>query len=70
MFVKMTFCCPSVLGIYDWLVMPFGLKNTGATYQRSMNFIFHEAIGKNMEVYIDDVVVKSAEMNQHLTDLE
>lgn len=70
MFVKMTFCCLSVLGIYDWLVMPFGLKNTRATYQRSMNFIFHEAIGKNMEVYIDDVVVKSPEMNQHLTDLE
>ena len=39
--------------------MPFGLKNAGATYQCTMNTIFHDMIGKWMEVYIDDLVVKS-----------
>lgn len=39
--------------------MVFGLKNVGATYQRAMDKIFHDMIGKFMEVYIDDVVVKS-----------
>lgn len=52
------------------LVMSFGLKNVRATYQKVMNLIFHDVIDKNMEVYIDDVVVKSADMNQHLADLE
>ena len=41
--------------------MPFELKNVGATYQRAMNLIFHDLIGKNMKVYIDDMVVKSAD---------
>lgn len=40
--------------------MPFGLKNTGATYQRAMNSIFHDFIEKFMQVYIDDIVVKSS----------
>ena len=48
----------------------FELKNAGATYQRIMNLIFHDLIGKNMEVYIDNVVVKSADFKQHLPDLE
>ena len=39
--------------------MTFGLKNAGATYQRAMNYIFHDLIGKLVEIYIDDVVVKS-----------
>ena len=47
------------LGLLEWVVMTFGLKNAGATYQRSMNYIFHELIGKIVEIYIDDVVVKS-----------
>jgi hypothetical protein len=38
--------------------MTFGLKNTGATYQRAMNLIFYDLLGVLMEVYIDDVVVK------------
>ena len=50
--------------------MPFGLKIVGATYQRAMNLIFHDTIGKNMKVYIDDVVVMLANINQHLDDLE
>jgi len=61
---------PGSLGIYEWLVMPFGLKIVGATYQRAMNLIFHDTIGKNMKVYIDDVVVMLANINQHLDDLE
>jgi len=49
--------------------MTFGLKNAGATYQRAMNFIFHEFIGKLVEIYIDDVVVKFGDFTKHLTDL-
>ena len=49
--------------------MTFGLKNAGATYQRAMNFIFHEFIGKLVEIYIDDVVVKSGDFTKLLADL-
>ena len=40
-------------------MMPFGLKNVGATYQRLVNKLFEPLIGKTMEVYIDDMIVKS-----------
>ncbi|KAM1563134.1 hypothetical protein ACFX1X_038121 [Malus domestica] len=56
---KTAFRCPGALGTYKWVVMPFGLKNAGATYQRAMNTIFHDLIGTIIEVYIDDVVIKS-----------
>ena len=49
--------------------MTFGLKNAGATYQRAMNHIFHEIIRKIVEIYIDDVVVKSKGYREHLADL-
>ena len=49
--------------------MPFGLKNAKATYQRLMNRMFHDQIGRNVEVYIDDMLVKSKEENDHLDDL-
>ena len=49
--------------------MTFGLKNTGATYHGAMNYIFHDLIGKLVEIYIDDVVVKSASTGGHLEDL-
>jgi hypothetical protein len=49
--------------------MTFGLKNAGATYQRAMNLIFHDLLGIILEVYIDDVVVKSDSMDDHLADL-
>jgi hypothetical protein len=50
--------------------MTFGLKNAGATYQRAMNLVFHDLLGVLMEVYIDDVVVKSAGFEEHMTDLK
>ena len=49
--------------------MPFGLKNAGATFQRLVNQIFSKQIRKNVEVYIDDTVVKSKEEENHLDDL-
>jgi hypothetical protein len=42
---KMTFRCPSFIGLFEWVVMTFGLKNVGATYQRAMNLIFHDLLG-------------------------
>ena len=66
---KTTFSCPRALGTYEWVVMPFGLKNAGATYQHARNAIFHDLIGKIVEVYIDDVVVKSKSRQTHLDDL-
>jgi hypothetical protein len=67
---KTAFRCPSHVGLYEWIVMTFGLKNVGATYQRAMNYIFHELIGKIVEIYIDDVVVKSKSYKEHLADLQ
>jgi hypothetical protein len=49
--------------------MTFVLKNAGATYQRVMNVIFHDLLGIIMEVYIDDVVIKSADFSSHMADL-
>jgi hypothetical protein len=42
---KTAFRCPGHIGLFEWIVMTFGLKNTGATYQRAMNYMFHELIG-------------------------
>jgi len=58
-----------MLDCFEWIVMTFSLKNAGATYQRAINFIFHEFIGKIVEIYIDDVVVKSGDFTKHLADL-
>ena len=66
---KTAFRCPGHLGLFEWVVMTFGLKNAGATYQRAMNYIFHELIGKIVEIYINDVVVKSKGYQEHLADL-
>ena len=49
--------------------MPFGLKNAGATYQRLVNKMFNKQMGRNMEVYVDDMLVKSKEELTHLDDL-
>ena len=50
--------------------MPFGLKNAGATYQRLVNRMFSHQIGRNVEVYIDDMLVKSKDKANHLNDLK
>ena len=49
--------------------MSFGLKNAGATYQRLVNQMFSKRIGRNREVYVDDMLVKSKEAKTHLEDL-
>ncbi|KAM2230777.1 hypothetical protein ACFX1S_015151 [Malus domestica] len=66
---KAAFRCLGHVGAYEYLVMPFGLKNVGATYQRAMNAICHDLISYSMDVYIDDIVVKSKTEEQHLVDL-
>jgi hypothetical protein len=66
---KTAFRCPGFVGLFEWIVMTFGLKNAGATYQRAMNLIFHDLLEIVVEVYIDDVVVKSAGFESHLADL-
>ncbi|RVX11738.1 Transposon Ty3-I Gag-Pol polyprotein [Vitis vinifera] len=57
-------------GLYCYKVMPFGLKNAGATYQRLMTKIFKPLIGRSVEVYIDDIVVKSKTREQHILHLQ
>ena len=56
-------------GLYCYKVMSFGLKNAEATYQRLVNKMFNKQIGRNMEVYVDDILVKSKEELAHLDDL-
>ena len=57
-------------GTFCYRVMPFGLKNAGATYQRTMTTLFHDMIHKEMEVYVDDIIIKSKRAEDHLVDLE
>ena len=57
-------------GLFCYKVMPFGLKNAGATYQRMVNHMFHPQIWWNVEVYVDDMLVKSQEEEIHLDDLQ
>ncbi|KAI0519707.1 hypothetical protein KFK09_007166 [Dendrobium nobile] len=59
----------SPIGIFCYKVMPFGLKNAGATYQRAMTRIFDDLIHNQVECYIDDLVVKSKVKEAHLYDL-
>ncbi|CAJ2662240.1 unnamed protein product [Trifolium pratense] len=56
-------------GNYYYKVMPFGLKNAGATYQRMMNKVFRGQIGDMLEVYMDDMIVKSPEELDHVVHL-
>ncbi|KAK2402401.1 hypothetical protein QL285_051924 [Trifolium repens] len=67
---KTAFRCPGALSTYEWVVMPFGLKNAGATYQRAMYSIFHDFIEVFMQIYIDDIVVKSSSSDDHLIHLK
>ena len=65
---KTSFITPR--GLYCYRVMPFGLRNAGATYQRLATLMFRDLLGKTMEVYIDDMVVKSKEKADHIADLK
>ncbi|XP_075105025.1 LOW QUALITY PROTEIN: uncharacterized protein LOC107765109 [Nicotiana tabacum] len=56
-------------GTYCYRVMPFGLKNAGATYMRAMTTIFHDMIHKEIEVYVDDAIIKSKKQSDHVGDL-
>ncbi len=64
---KTAFITPK--GVYCYKVMPFGLKNAGAMYQRMVTTMFGHLIGKTMEVYIDDMLIKSIRKEDHLRDL-
>ena len=57
-------------GLFCYKVMPFGLKNAGVTYQRLMNKMFVHQIGRNIQVYVDDMLVKILRENDHLNDLQ
>jgi hypothetical protein len=57
-------------GLFCYKAMPFGLKNAGATYQRLVNKMFHDQIGRNVEVYVDNMLVKSKKDEDHLADLK
>ena len=54
---------------YHYKVMSFGLKNVGSTYQRMMTKMFEPQLNRNIEVYIDDMVVKSKVVSEHVGDL-
>jgi hypothetical protein len=56
--------------MYCYTTMPFGLRNAGATYQRCMNHVFGEHIGRALEAYIDDIIVKTKKASGLLSDLE
>ena len=55
--------------IYCYKVMSFGLKNAGATYQRFVNKMFGKQIWRNLEVYVNDMIVKSKKEGDHVSDL-
>ena len=57
-------------GLFCYKVMPFGLKNAGATYQRLVNHMFRPHFGWNVEVHVDDMLVKSQDEKIHLDDLQ
>jgi hypothetical protein len=56
---KTAFRVPGAVGLFEYVVMTFGLKNVSTTYQRAMNYIYHDLISKLVEICIDDIVVKS-----------
>ena len=57
-------------GLFCYEMMPFGLKNVRATYQRLVNHMFRPQIGWNVEVYVDDMLVKSQDEGKHLDDMQ
>ena len=66
--IKTAFITP--YGPYTYKTMSFGLKNAGATYQRAIQRCFSDQLHRNVEAYVDDVVVKTKTQDQFITDLE
>ena len=56
-------------GMYCYITMPFGLRNAGATYQRCMLHVFRDHIGRTVEAYVDDIVVKTRKADDLVADL-
>ncbi|GKA13541.1 reverse transcriptase domain-containing protein [Tanacetum coccineum] len=56
--------------IFCYIKMPFGLRNVGATYQRLVDKSFHKQIGRNLKVYVDDLVIKSRTKDEIVRDIE
>src|SRR6266498_1304045 len=65
--IKTSFITP--FEAYCYITMPFGLKNASATYQRAMQRCLHDQLGRNMEVYVDDVIIKSRVKEDLISDL-
>ena len=57
-------------GEFCYKVMPFGLKNAGATFQRLVDHIFRDLLGRTVEAYVDDIVVKSRSQADHPRDID
>jgi hypothetical protein len=66
--IKIAFITP--YGTYAYKTMSFGLKNAGATYQRAIQMCFADQLHRNVEAYVDDVVIKTREFNDLIADLE
>jgi hypothetical protein len=66
---KTTFRVPGAVGLFEYVIMTFGLKNADTMYQRAMNYIYHDLIAKLVEIYINNIVVKSTLTGGHLGDL-
>jgi hypothetical protein len=57
-------------GMYCYVTMPFGLRNTGAMYQQCMQHVFGEHIGPTIEAYVDDIIVKTKRVSNLINDLD
>ena len=63
---KVKTTCTTAWGTFCYKVMPFGLKNAGAIYQRAMVALFHDMMHREVEVYVDDMIAKSKEEENHV----
>jgi hypothetical protein len=67
---KTSFRCTGSIDLYEWIIMTFDLKNVGAIYQWAMNYyMFHDLLGRIVKIYIDDAIMKSKGVKEHLSDL-
>ena len=57
------------IGMYCYVTMPFGLRNAGATYQRCMLHVYEDHLGRSIEAYVDDIVIKSRKADDLVADL-